>query len=470
MLDRLPDDVLKNIVAFNLPPHHPRTVPVRYKILHRYARICRSLARVTQQLLYKHLDLVYAGAATNFCQAVDDSPSARRVAFGTRTLRITSPPDEDAEECSLTPDDIEQVLKRIPGVREISIEGVRVDALSLSIAVDLHSLRLHRVFLFHQPILPSAPTSPAITWHLPNLTHLSLSLVFYLNPKYELQDLSFLLRPLALPNLTSLAMTWHAKSSAPLFGYLSAQLSHLWLKRRPAPMRQRRRSSGTSGSGADDDDAVEQIPPLPQRELAACSSRLLHLATDVWRQDDLAAFEALGSEALPVPGSAEGEGEEAGEADAESGVFLRSLRLQSPRYHTAAEHGLLREDPPCLVTLRSLLVEDISDLPEEIVVEQGEAREVTRAECAQRGIELEEREWGDEELTGSEQEREEAEWRAWCTLVDLDVEVEVAEEKVRFAEGGEEPGAVEDQRQGKDDEDEEEMLIIESVEQPEEDA
>ncbi|GAA5895450.1 hypothetical protein JCM6882_006255 [Rhodosporidiobolus microsporus] len=455
MLDRLPDSVLHAILSQNLPPLLPRLVARRYKSLLRYCRISRSCARVAQQLLYKHLDFAYAGAAVEFCQAVDDSPSARRVAFNcTRSLRITPPPDEDVEECRMRQRDIENVLRRIPGVREIWLEGVPVDVLSLSIAADLRRLRLHRVFLYHKPQSAVAattdglfPPDPPETWHLPRLESLSLTLPYFVNPKLEAQDISLLLRPLALPSLRALAFTWHPQTSPPHFGLLAAQLSHLWLKRRPFPARRR-------NSQEQDQQAADPIEPLPLRELAACSSNLLHLAVDIHRTDDFEALSALGSEAILPTASA---------ADTESDVFLRTLRLESP-FHTSAEGALLDVDPPCLATLRALLLPDISDLPEDIVVEQGFARQTTREECKKRGIRVAEREFEEPELTGAEQEREEVRWRGWCQEVDLEKELEDEEEREK-AELQEEGGGEEEDAEEEEDSDTDDnsSLIVEAV-------
>lgn len=134
-MQRLPDDLLYWILDLTLPFHSSRSIPTRYRQLLLHSRLNRQFARVAQQLLFLHVDINTYVALEEFIGAVDESPSARRMAFNrTRTVRIAVP-DARNKELLIGKQGVEQVLKRTPGVKELWVDGIEVDPLSLSVAM-----------------------------------------------------------------------------------------------------------------------------------------------------------------------------------------------------------------------------------------------------------------------------------------------------------------------------------------------
>lgn len=134
MLDRLPDNLLQSILEHTLPqPTSPRTVPARYRLLLNYCRISRSVARVSHALLFVHVDLTTSIACNEFCRAADGS--ARGVAFTrTRVLRF-GPPGPHDQRWPIKGGDVEQVVRRTPGVKRFYADHVPISPLDLSVLV-----------------------------------------------------------------------------------------------------------------------------------------------------------------------------------------------------------------------------------------------------------------------------------------------------------------------------------------------
>lgn len=255
----------------------------------------------------------------------------------------------------------------------------------------------------------------------------------YVDDKQYFLPLSDLLTPLSLPALSTLAFSWNDQCSLPEFALVASQLTHLWLRRTPTVSRRAAEPPKTI------------LAELPSSEINSCSRDLRHLAIDLRKTADLNAFSEMGS--LYLPGrperhgdtllarvgwppqpaqevDADGREQEDAEADDENEdemCFLRTLRLESPALITKAEAALLQHNPSPMRYLHALLVQDVSELPAEKVIEEGEARETTRVEAVRRGMKLEE--WDFTTVMGGQEEKWEQErWRGWCDAMDREVE------------------------------------------------
>ncbi|BGP19657.1 hypothetical protein JCM10213v2_007753 [Rhodosporidiobolus nylandii] len=384
-LPTLPDLVLHLILVLALPrdPLSPSTLPRRYSHLLRYTRVCRQFARVAQQLLYTHIDLCTSIAADELCAAVDKSVGARRLAFTrARTLRIGRPQREVDKDRLISKGDVRQVLTRLPGLREIWIDAVVVEALDLSVCAELKSLHLSRLPLLYDFPSPLPEPTALHTWHLPQLVSLSLTRVYFrsTSESSKLLPLAHLLSPLALPSLKCLELSYSPASSTPAFAALAPQLERLWLRRT---------------RGRQDD-----LPDLPETSLSALSPKLQHLALDISSRGDI---EILSS--LPFD------------------VQLRSLRIfASSSLAVTVERALLSASPHCIEQLAFLMVEDVSNLPPASVIQNAQVRQKTRQECEARGVELL------EYPAGEEEEYDKEGWRRTCDEVDRVVELKKQEE------------------------------------------
>ncbi|GAA5870339.1 hypothetical protein JCM8547_006608 [Rhodosporidiobolus lusitaniae] len=452
MLHRLPDSVIHSVLSYALPwPSSHHAVPLRYQLLLGYSMLSRALARVTQQLLFDYVNLTTSVAVDEFCRTVDESVGGRRLAF-TRTKRVRiGLPGRHDQDLKIGKARVHAVLRRVPAVRDLWVDGVSFDPLALSVCVDLRTLRLSHLMLHHVPSVSSPvknnrSTPDLQTWFLPHLTSLSLVLVSYIDVENLFVPVSDLLTPLALPALTTLCFTYDAETSDPEFAPIAPQLTHLWLRR--LPTKPPRVPTGQPPS------PPPTIAPLPDTELAACSRKLTHLAIDLYSNVDFPALEHIGSQSFPAAAAAKDD-------DAAEDVMLRTLRLESNQ-PTNAERAVLDGEIPAFEILDAMLVADVSGLPAELVFEECEKRAATRKELEGRGVKLVEWEFHGNTLTGELQKWEEEAWAGWCREIEREAEElreEVAEaEKEREEDGERDEGRDEEEDAEKGEEAQGEVL------------
>ncbi|GAA5870350.1 hypothetical protein JCM8547_006611 [Rhodosporidiobolus lusitaniae] len=422
MLHRLPDSVIHSVLSYALPwPSSHHAVPLRYQLLLGYSMLSHALARVSQRLLLEYVQFDNWYRAKKLCQAIDEGTGVRRLAFTrTRTLRLLPPAKGIDRKWAIESEMVEQVVKRVPSVTELFIEHIEFDPLSLSLLVDLKTLHLYQVDLIVLDFANTTEKNP--TWHLPNLTSLTLSFTSLLEPTRYYRSISILLNSLALPSLRSLAFTYTDNTSKPDVELVSPRLTHLWLRRLPY-----RSHTGET-----------RMSPLPQKPLATCSPSLLHLAIDIHLSRDFEALETLGL-APPSSSSRRSTTEE------EDGVFLRTLRLEGP-YYTQAERLLLQKSIPSFSQLERVFLPslahasrtnlDLDDLPAQL-----HGRETNRREWESQGVQVLEKRFGHPEGTSAEVERDLRNWRALCDAADRDQKVLLIEKVEPPQASHEQPGA-----------------------------
>ncbi|GAA6042414.1 hypothetical protein JCM8097_008441 [Rhodosporidiobolus ruineniae] len=456
MLAALPDPVLYRILLHAVPPPGARTTPLRYRLLLRLSKVCRSLARVAQELLYAHIDILTLDKLRALRIAVDgpeSAPRARLLAFNkARSLRVSAPA-KGYDKYRLGPVHVAKLVLDLPPIREAWFDGVNLNPLDLSWAVNLESLHLHEVTLV-APVQPSKwnVSSPWEAWYFPNLRFLSLSKVTVSSePGHPHPSLRRLLHPVSFSKLTSLAISYDASTAEPIFRHLAPQLERLWLRRTSHPYLQ------------------DKLPSLPVDELALCTAKLRHLACDLHRTRDLEVLSELGAESTILihrqrrSGGAESPDTKMARADSHSSsgssssrsttvvslppypwsddapsLRLRSFRLESPQVAAAERAFLTHPGLEWLPSLYALAVSRSANLyssaprPTKAEVEHfKEQRRATVEVCARAGIEVSELPFVDPEGGAEYQEYELARWTEWCDEVDARVE-----EEEELARGG----------------------------------
>ncbi|GAA5990856.1 hypothetical protein JCM11641_000850 [Rhodosporidiobolus odoratus] len=413
MTPTLPDSLLHSILSLTLPSSHPSAIPSRYSALLDYTKVSKAFARVAQQLLYSDVDLSTPQAAKEFCDAVDDSPSSRRLAFTkTRTLRLSRYDNEERKHW-IGPKSTERVLARVPGIKELVIDGLTVDPLSFSLCADLTHLTLIRTNILTSSArtdsgtTSAVPATGAFTWYLPKVTTVTLYLVDFVNQKSYFISLARLLNPVSTPRLSDLAMTYSSETSEPELVHVAPQLERLWLQRETSAVEVRERKASPA--------------LLPLDVLRALSPRIQHLAVDIWHMVDFDALSHIGIASASPAASVDGA------PDTTAALLLLptelpsifTLRVSSP-HGTVAERHLLAKLPilPSFETLRILFLRDVSLLPADVVVREAQGRETTREECGKVGIEVYEFFAAPAQEGEGAVEAEVAEWRGTCWMVD----------------------------------------------------
>ncbi|GAA5895439.1 hypothetical protein JCM6882_006252 [Rhodosporidiobolus microsporus] len=444
MLDRLPDSVIHHILSYAIPPPTPRSISRRYRLLLQHSRLARSWARVAQTLLFKHVDIEDELSARRFIHAVEACPRARRLAFTkTETVRLSR------QKYALGGEFVEQVLRRTPGAKCVSLERLAVNPLGLSFAASCEKLHLFDCELTETKVLDEKHKASSggltrETWHLPRLTSLTFSCSYFVTRENYWIPLPVLLNRLALPALTSLAFVYHDESSAPEMRLVAAQLTSLWLRRIPRYKQQPNQRR----------DAQPEISALPQEDLAFCSSSLVHLAVDIHKAEDFKALRALGTASLASAAAAAAKRKslELGHAapPGQPQVLLRTLRLESP-YLTAAERELIAQSLPALSALEELIVSDLSppstssssaaasSTSTAALQTHRSARSAIRAEADARGFALSEVRFQHPEGGYEALRADMGAWEGACERVDGGVAARAAEAQEQLEEDEDEP-------------------------------
>lgn len=296
----------------------------------------------------------------------------RSLASSTKTLRLGGREDDGIDEDDKNDrfDNCDQMVQRVliacPGLDELWLLGITsldpsflawgvgtlfssfVSAEAKIFAPDIRSLHLSDVFFRY---LKSSTLKDRPTWHFPHLTTLYISSITIADSSFHaLASSASLLNPFALPALTTLSYTWDSEfSTPPTLTSLAPQLSSLFLSRTISPN--------------------ARNPAWPLLPDLSTLTTLSHLSLDIRFVVDLEALSLI-----PHP--------------------LKTLRITAVRTAIEpVERALISLGADCLEEVERLEVPVANTRRSETAEAR---REETREWCDQRGVQLVERNAGED--------------------------------------------------------------------------